>query len=319
MVTSLIALSLLQSKPEDYTGPRLRAAVSGFEIAIQAIRTFAEAPSGLPAEAKIDITEPTEFGNGMSDMLVTALIDTKRYVVLERKNLDDVDKELGLQKDAAVEKESTVAVGRLLGAQILVRGALTELSFRREQVGVGAGVTEAVTGGSARFTATATVDLKIIDVATAQILDSVKGEGKVTNKTNYIGFSSTEVGFGYASFDSSPVAKAIRGAINDAAKKIVARTTRVSWEARVASFNAADQLLYLNFGKDSNVAEGTILEVFRPGITIIDPQTREVIGREEDKVIGKCRIRTLMPKLAVAVITEGNDFQVGDGVRLLKQ
>lgn len=319
MISTLLALSLMQAQPgpTDFTGPRLRAAVSGFDLSIQAIRSFAQAPSGLPTEADIDIVEPQEFGTGMSDMLVTALIDSKRYVVLERKNLKDVDDELAIQKDPNAEKESTVALGRMLGAQLLVRGALTELSFRREQAGGGAGIGEVITGGTAKFTAYATIDLKIIDVSTAQILDSVKGEGKVSNKTNYIGFTSKEVGFGFASFDTSPIAKAIRAAINDGVKKIVARTERVSWEARIASINTTDNLLYLNFGKDSNIPVGTVLEVFRPGLTIIDPQTREVLGREEDKALGSCVIRTVMPKLSIATIKDGTEFVVGDGVRLI--
>lgn len=196
---------------------------------------------------------------------------------------------------------------------------MTELSFKKNTTGLGAGVLEEIIGGTANFVATVGIDLKIIDVETGQILDSIHCEGRVGNRTSYVGFSNSEFAIGHASFDSSPIAKAMRSAINEGVKKLSKRLERMPWEARVASIGGSEgeQTLYLNFGEASNLKVGTTLEVFKPGKTIVDPQTREVLGREDDVVRGTCRIRTLNAKFSVAIVTSGSGFEVGDGVRLL--
>src|SRR5205823_6537126 len=126
----------------------------------------------------------------------------------------------------------------------------------------GSGVLQDLQVGQASYVATCGVDIKLIDVETGQILDSVKGEGKAGNKTKNIGFTSKQFSFGSTSFENSSIAKAIRAAIQDGVKKILARTDKLPWEARIASISS--NLLYLNFGADTGIKEGTVLEVFRP-------------------------------------------------------
>ncbi|MFI5385944.1 MAG: CsgG/HfaB family protein [Fimbriimonadales bacterium] len=313
------AISLFQAGPQsaDYTGPKKRAAVSGFDLNIKELRIYSDyTPSGAPAAASIDIDSPSEFGTGMADMLVTALIDSKRFIVLERRDMKDIESELDLQKSNAVGEDSTVKAGKLLGAQVLVRGSLTELSYKKNVTGLGGGVIEDVQASQATYAAICAVDIKLIDVETGQVLDSVKGEGKTVNKTKSIGFTAKQFSFGTSSFETSSIAKAIRMSIQDGVKKLLERTDKMPWEARIASISS--DLLYLNFGANSGIKEGTVLEVFRPGKAIVDPQTKVVLGREEDVVLGKCRVRTLNPKFSIAVVTEGTGLEVGDGVRLPK-
>lgn len=315
----LLALSLHQQAVQDpgFTGPKKRAAVSGFDLSIRELRIYADfTPSGSPASASIEIESPSEFGQGMSDMLVTSLIASKRFIVLERKDFRDVEDELKLQGSGAVQEDSAAKAGKLLGAQILVRGSLTELSYKKSVTGLGGGIIEDIQAAKASYTANCVVDVKIVDVQTGQILDSVKGEGKAVNKTKYVGFTSRQFSFGNASFENSSTAQAVRKAIDDAVKKLIERTDKVPWEAHIASITP--NLLYLNFGSDANIKEGAELEVFRPGKPIVDPQTKVVLGREEDSVLGKCRVKAVNPKFSTATVVEGSGFEVGDGVRLSK-
>ena len=122
------------------------------------------------------------------------------------------------------------------------------------------------------------------------------------------------VSFGTSSFESSSIAKAIRAAIQDGVKKLLTRTDKLPWEARIASISSNQ--LYLNFGADTGIKEGAVLEIFRPGKAIVDPQTKVVLGREDDVVLGKCRVQTLKPKFTIALVTDGTGFEVADGVRL---
>src|SRR5262249_34894428 len=100
----VLALPLLQGGTQapsqadlQYTGPKKRAAVSGFDVNIRELTIYSDyTPSGTPATANVNIDSPSEFGQGMSDMLVTALIDSKRFIVLERRDLKEVENELDL-------------------------------------------------------------------------------------------------------------------------------------------------------------------------------------------------------------------------------
>jgi curli biogenesis system outer membrane secretion channel CsgG len=302
----------------EYSGPKKRVAVSGFDLAIRELRIYSDyTPSGVPGHSALDIDAPSEFGEGLGDMLVTALIDSKRFVVLERRDFKDVTTELDLQqKSGDVKADSAVKAGQLLGAQILIRASLTELSYQKNVTGLGGGIVEEIHAGQAAYAAMCAVDIKLIDVETGQILDSVKGEGKVTNKAKFVGFSSKQFAFGQASFENSSIAKAIRQAVQDGVKKLVDRTEKVPWEAKIASIS--NDTLYLNFGANAGIKEGTMLEIFKAGKPIIDPDTKVVLGREEDTVLGKCRVNSLKPKFSTAVVTEGSGFDVGDGIRIPK-
>lgn len=75
-----------------YTGPKKRVGVSGFEVKISSIAVTAITPSGGIGSANWSIrtgVQPTaglenvpgdSFGTGLADVLVTQLIDTKRFI-----------------------------------------------------------------------------------------------------------------------------------------------------------------------------------------------------------------------------------------------
>lgn len=325
MLTSLLIATALMQSPAapsaQWTGPRKRAAVTGFEVKIQEITVFANTPSGVPEAARLDITEPMMIGDGMADMLVTALVESKRYVVLERRNLKDVEDEVKLEKPPEDGKlppaDQSLLAGRVLGAQLLLRGALTELSYKRTSQGASDGLVGVIQGGNSTFTATAAIDLKIIEVSTGRILDSVKSEGTVTNRSRFIGFTRDEFAFGKSSFDSSPIAKALRKAIENGVKLLNDRAEKLPWEGRIASISKQDpNVLYLNFGADAGLKPGTELEIFAYGETVTDPETGVVIGREEDTVVGKCRIRSATKTMTTALLLSGEGLRPGLGVRL---
>jgi hypothetical protein len=69
----------------------------------------------------------------------------------------------------------------------------------------------------------------------------------------------------------------------------------------------------LNRGQGAGVEVGQVLNVFAQGETLIDPDTQEVLGREE-VLIGKVRIISVQPKFSTAEILE--DFGINKGAVL---
>ncbi|MDR3020717.1 MAG: hypothetical protein LBU66_07425 [Treponema sp.] len=79
-------------------------------VAILNIRTGSEAVADLIIEE-----------------LVGALVNGRKLVVTERKNLDTVRKEMNLQLSGEVSDESLQAIGQVLGAEYIISGTFTDL------------------------------------------------------------------------------------------------------------------------------------------------------------------------------------------------
>jgi hypothetical protein len=246
-------------------------------------------------------------------MLTTALVESKRFVVLERQNMEELAKERTLTQGVDIDQATAVKSGRTLGAQVIIRGAVTEFKLKRSGTG-GQLQSELLSFGHSSAEARIAIDLKIIEVATGQVLDSVRAEGKAVSKAQTATLTVAKVKIGESSFDSSPLGLAVRTAINDGVRKICERAEKLPWEAKVAAVAAGADgpMLYLNLGKDSGLEPGDILEVSHPGMAIIDPDTKLILGRTDGGKAGRCRVQQVQAKLTIAVPIDGAGFQAED-------
>ena len=96
----------------------------------------------------------TILRKGLAQMLVTDLVETDRWKVVERSRLEAVLSEQKLQSTAKMDRATVVRVGKLLGARFLVLGSV------------------AVMSGSARL------DAHVVDVETGALVTSAKASGK---------------------------------------------------------------------------------------------------------------------------------------------
>jgi len=70
-------------------------------------------------------------GQGASDMLITALVKTKKYRVYERERLKSIMKEQKLQMSGAVDQSTAIQIGKLVGAKYIITGAVTEFGVAK--------------------------------------------------------------------------------------------------------------------------------------------------------------------------------------------
>lgn len=207
--------SIAEAQAADYNGPQARIAVARFE--------------NKSADAR-NWWNP-EIGDGMADMLTTALFNSGRFIVLERQSIDDVLNEQDLGASGRVRQDTAAAIGEIEGAEILVVAAVTEFDdnsggTRGGLGGFGGGVLGAIAGGVKK--AHMAIDLRLIDARTSRVLaaTSVEGEAKDFNVGGALGGYTGRVGLGGAlqTWKNTPKEKALRQVIETAVDFVITRT-----------------------------------------------------------------------------------------------
>ncbi|MFA6383741.1 MAG: CsgG/HfaB family protein [Candidatus Omnitrophota bacterium] len=192
-----------------YSGPKARISVADFDV--KAARAGGE------------------IGTGLREMLVTALMNSNRFRVLERQVLKALMQEQELSASGAAQAGG-VQRGQIRTADIMVTAAVTE--FEPEATGgaaglggggkIGGGILGAVLGGSVNKAHMA-MDIRILDTSTSEILAATRVQGQATDTRGGLaaGFlGSFGLGGGLSGYANTPMEKAIRVCIIEAVKYI---------------------------------------------------------------------------------------------------
>jgi len=193
-----------------YSGPKARIAVADFDV--------------KAAKATWDI------GSGLREMLVTALINSNRFSVLERQALAAVMQEQELSASGAAQTGSGPQRGKIKTADLIVTAAVTEFepqaSGGRAGIGGGGGVGSGILGGllgAALNKAHMALDIRIVDASTSEVLAATRVQGQASDIAGGImgGFlGSWGLGGGLSAYANTPMEKAIRVCIIEAVRYI---------------------------------------------------------------------------------------------------
>jgi curli biogenesis system outer membrane secretion channel CsgG len=215
-VTSPEGKSIEEAQQEAYDGPKARVAVSQFKD---------KTGKGWWTGA---------IGDGMADMLATALFHSNRYIVLERQTVGDVLREQDLGAAGRIKKGTEAPIGEIEGAELLITGAVTEFEGAASGVGGGiggiGGTAGRILGGIAGGVKKAhmAIDVRVIDTRTSRIVAATSVEGEATDFA--LGGALAGAGGGGAlggalgGWSKTPTEKALRVCIQEAVKFIVSKT-----------------------------------------------------------------------------------------------
>ena len=238
-----------------FTGPRRRIGVVDFENKTK----YGEA----------------RLGTAASDILITELTKTGRFVVVERGKLAKLMEEQKLQASGIVDPRTVVQMGRVLGLNAVVTGAISQFGVKTEG-------SEWLLAQSKRQVAEVTVDIRVVDTETGEVVlaDSGKGVGKDT-KRSVLGLGAR------GGYNETLEGDSLRAAIAQFTENIVSQLSKKPWSCRIAGVNG--ELVYLNAGPTMGLEKGMELDCFHLGKEIMDPTTGKVLGHEETP-IGRARV-----------------------------
>ncbi len=249
--------------------------------------------ASMAAKHKVAIM-PVEAGSGISQNMREAtrlelerqLVKTGKVDVIERDKLERLSEEMLLSLSGVVDPSSLQQLGKVTGVSVFLFPRVTSAwsSVKRDRIPI---VNEDEVTVKAGFE----LALKLVKTETSRIMASEKAVGgySITRMESEGGYPSK--GGALATARSRAMIKAgaiILGAI---------------YPIKVAHYNDKTGIVTVNRGKGA-LKVGTKLKVFAQGEAIIDPDTGEALGSDEEQ-IGLIKITAVRAKLSKAKIIEG--------------
>jgi len=270
---------------------------------------------------RIGVLEFQSKANGVSnrqaqiitDLFTRELANSKSIAVYEREHLAKVGKEIKLSMSGLVDMNTAIEVGKIAGVQYILTGAVTELSgkksgggahvpIRRSPIG---GVT--VGGGSSR--ATATIDIRVIDTTTAEVVLALSEKGTAVNTTSAIGIA----GFAVAESEFGGLeARAIADAVTRLSNGV--RSALGNESSRVIAVSGKD--ITIDVGSTMGAKVGALYLVYADGAAIRG-MDGEVLGHKKiplavvkvDNVSSKHSSCTVVPGCKSELIERGDKIE----------
>lgn len=232
-------------------------------------KTLAQSPNTKSLKRKVAIgrfTNETTYGQSFfidqdnnrigkqaMDILSAKLFETGKFIMLERSDLTQIQKELKIGGASELKN----------AADYIIVGSITEFG-RKEVSEVG------IFSRNKKQLADAKVHIRIIDVATGQIIYSEEGKGQA--------YSEAAVTFGVgdkAGYDSTLNDKVLDAAITNLASNIIENMLDKPWKSYILGYE--DGNIIMSGGKSQNIKVGAEFDVLKEGKKIKNPQTNMMI------------------------------------------
>jgi len=224
----LSACATVSQRPKPVEAPVSRSA----QVAAQ---SAAQVPQGHRYKTKIAIarfTNESNYGRSLltdqdldrigkqaSDMLMSRLVLSGKFLVLERPDA------------AKLEREQKLAGGSLVGADTVIAGSVTEFG---RSVGGKSGFLSSTKVQTAR----AKVDIRLVDVRNGLAYFSANGAGEASTESGEV------AGFGsHAEYDATLNDRAIGAAISDVVDRLVEKLSDRPWRSDILELRGTQLLI----------------------------------------------------------------------------
>ncbi len=323
LLTGLLLPAAAQEQPKAPAQTRKkRVAIIDFEYG-----TVRTAVAGL-------FGSDVDVGRGICDLLVKHLVRDGSYTVIERRMLDKILAEQNFSTSDRANPATAAKIGKILGLDAMIVGSITQFGNETKTTkigGSGGGFGGFGIGGfgKSKSKAIVTIDARMIDVDTAEILVVADGKGESKRESTSLlggggswhGWGAGGVDFGSSDFQETILGEAIKLAVEQLSAGVIAGKDKlqarvVVVEGLVAAVDAGS--VVLNVGAKAGLKAGDQLSIERVTREIKDPATGKVIRRMSSK-IGVIEVTEVDDGSAVCRIISGNNFKVGDLAKTVTQ
>jgi len=183
---------------------------------------------------------------GLRDMMINALFNSKKFIVLERQNIAKVNWEQEFGHSVSVGKKTSVPIGQIEGAELLLIGSLNTLDAKQSGGNVGGVISsiishmpftetpyaeQATSADLSWENAKAAMDLRLVDARTSRVVAATTIEGKATSmgigasKTKYT-YNAGDLPQGFSVYQNTPIEDAFRKMVDAAVVFLITKTPK---------------------------------------------------------------------------------------------
>jgi curli biogenesis system outer membrane secretion channel CsgG len=279
--------------------PALASAQDGkATIAISSIKPTPSLGASVPPDKKLEMGRIIE---SMNSQLIDRINATRKFDVVGRSDLGEIFQEQDLGTSSNVASNTAAQNGKLLGAKYLLVTTVDDFQDYIETAtfaGTGRSATKRVFRVSAIG--------KLYDSTTGKLIESANLQ------TGNDAFKDISENRNYSVNDGNLTDEMMVAVARDMAEKIANHFADVIFPAKVLV--KRDKQVTINRGDGGGVTVGDTFNVFALGAELIDPDTKESLGREEVKV-GTVKISQVNPKSSTADIIDDNGIDAGAVLR----
>jgi curli biogenesis system outer membrane secretion channel CsgG len=173
----------------------------------------------------------------LQDLFVTELVSQGKgkLRMVERERLNEIRNELNFQQSGEVDTATVQKVGKLLGVKYMITGKVTRFAYKDSSIKggwlagalVGKLTGNSIASGAAGDTQigkasfNGRLDVRLIEVETGEILETLKDESKVSDLSVMVGGTGREV-----EYDDELVNKVFEPIVEGMAPKLVKGITK---------------------------------------------------------------------------------------------
>lgn len=290
--------------------PRSRSFLIAATALAVAAPALAQAKPRIAVLAMENATSSRIFGDQLgiaaSDELTTQLVKSSAFSVIERSRIDAVLEEIRAGQSGAIDASTAAQVGKVLGVQYVLLGSITQFSIDEKSGGIGR------IGLSASYAeAESKLDVRVVSTTTAEIVSVAEGGGK--KRLGGVAYKDLRLD---RDFDAGVAQEALRPAVENAVKQIVAEAAALASAAPAAPLGqivgVREGSIYIDSGENAGIQVGQKFEVVRVVDTI-----RDAAGNVLDEVtekVGVIEVTRVLSQSAICSVVEG---EAAEGDRLM--
>lgn len=306
IVCGLALLPLLASAQDKATmaiGP-----VKPTSALLSAVSTKTVAGTESGGKKEVMTFDTKQELNRVIESLDSQLIDrvnaTRKFEVVSRSDLAEVLKEQDLGASGNVDAKTAAKAGKVSGAKYLLLSTVDDFEDYIEKAAF-EGTGQTATKRVFRFSVVA----KLYDSTTGKLVESANFQ------TGNDEFKQIQMDRSYSVKSGELSDEMLVAIARSMAQKIANHFADVTFPPKVLV--KRDNTVTINRGEGGGVAAGDIFLVYALGEEMIDPDTKESLGREEVKV-GKVKITQVGARTSQAEILEDTGIDKGTVLRKAK-
>ena len=252
-------------------------------LAVGAVKVTAATTRALTERGQVN--ELGRITEAMDSQIISAFQDTRKFDVIARSDLGDLMKEqdLGASGNTDANDANVAKAGKVAGAQYMIVTSITDFQDNVQTAkfeGIGKEATKRIV--------TLLCVSKMYNTTSGKLLESTSFRVDNSDFVRNAEYVTSEKG-------ASLTEKAIVDLAGLMSAKIANRMIDVLLPAKILAMT--DGVATMNRGDGTGVKAGQIWQISAQGKDLVDPDTGEVLGKEEVSV-GWIKITDVQPKLS---------------------